>query len=87
MRFSICLADSICADALDMLPCGNEIYIISSFEQSEKHIDFAKQKYRAIEDSISTKYFAVFIMNVKTKKKQSLFAKVFMKILIVQSPA
>ena len=31
-RFSICLADSICAIALDMLPCGNEIYIISSFE-------------------------------------------------------
>ncbi len=25
----------------------DKIYIISSFEQSEKHIDFVKQKYRA----------------------------------------
>ena len=30
--------------ALDVLPFGNEIYIISSFEQSEKHIDFTKVK-------------------------------------------
>ena len=43
-RFSICLADSICANALDMLPCGNEIYIISSFEWNEKHIDFVITK-------------------------------------------
>ena len=54
---------SICPVALDM-PDGSicrlrdEIYIISSFEQSEKHIDFAEQKYRAIEDCISTKCLA-----------------------------
>ena len=37
---------------------ATRIHIISSFEQSEIHIDFTEQKYRANEVCISTKSYA-----------------------------
>jgi len=42
-RFSICLADLICAYVLDMLPYGNEIYIISSLSKA-KNISILRSK-------------------------------------------
>ena len=54
--FRYVIKDSICSDELDMLPYGNEIYIISSLERSEKHIDFAISKnIEQSLDCISTK--------------------------------
>ncbi len=45
--FRYVINDSICAKALDMSPCGNEIYIISSLSEA--------RKYRIYEVNISSK--------------------------------